>query len=115
MSTEEKEPLLSPYNRRVQEPPEDTGTGRGSAILAPFINTMEALKKERVRYVAAFSFVVCLGSLLVGMSLGFSSTTILELDKLVNGTDHKHGIEDNSELASLFGVRIPGIMREGLG
>lgn len=107
----EKEPLLSPQSKHIQESldastdMDDKGERRrSSTLLSPLVNTVTALRAERIRYVAAFSFVACLGAMLIGMSIGYTGTTSLELEDIYKDGDKDHGIKQNSEVASLFGV-----------
>ncbi len=111
-ANQETERLLSPQSKRVQEDLDASGSitlGRGgrrrsSALLTPLIDMAAAFKTERIRYVALFTFVACLGSLLIGMSIRYSATTGLELDKIYKDDKH-HGIrEGDNTLNSLFGV-----------
>ena len=83
-------------------PPSSSG---GKSIL-------ESIKgnQERVWAVAAFSLIACMASFLVGMMLGYSSLTLLELkyiydhEKSIRYCTSEHGIEDGSIQQSLFGV-----------
>ena len=59
---------------------------------------------DRVWTVAVFSLIACLGSVVIGMSLGYSTNTLAELSTLYDGGDDVYGIEKGSTEASLFGV-----------
>ena len=61
--------------------------------------------KERVWTVAVFSLTACIGSLLVGMFLGFSTNTLSELNSYWNNDERTYGLASNGTYASLFGVR----------
>ena len=61
--------------------------------------------KERIWTVAAFSLIACLGSLVVGMMLGYSTNTLAELSTLWHDNeDHTYGIANGTWTASWFGV-----------
>ena len=61
--------------------------------------------KERIWTVAAFSLIACLGSLVVGMMLGYSTNTLAELSTLWHDNeDHTYGIANGTSTASWFGV-----------
>jgi facilitated trehalose transporter len=62
---------------------------------------------DRVWTVAVFSLIACLGSVVIGMSLGYSTNTLAELSTLYNGGDDVYGIEKGSTEASLFGAFGP--------
>jgi sugar porter (SP) family MFS transporter len=57
--------------------------------------------------VAVFSLIACLGSLVVGMMLGFSTNTLAELSTLYHENDHVYGIKNGSFEASLFSAFGP--------
>ena len=60
--------------------------------------------RGRVWTVAIFSLIACLGSVVIGMSLGYSTNTLAELSTLYNGGNIVYGIAKGSTEASLFGV-----------
>ena len=60
--------------------------------------------KERLWTVALFSIIACIGSVVIGMSLGYSTNTLSELSDLYHRGDHVYGIENGTWTASLFGV-----------
>ena len=61
--------------------------------------------QERVWTVAVFSLIACLASVVIGMSLGYSTNTLSELSDVWHGGDRVYGIENGTFTASLFGVR----------
>ena len=80
-----------------------TRVGARKSVLESF-----RLGPERVWSVAVFSLIACMASFLVGMMLGYSSLTLLELNYIynhsgcLNGTSY--GIQKGSIQESLFGV-----------
>ena len=60
--------------------------------------------KERVWTVAVFSLIACLGSVVIGMMLGYSTNTLSELSTLYQNGDEEYGIKNGTWTASLFGV-----------
>ena len=68
--------------------------------------------EERVWTIAVFSFIACLGSLLVGMLLGYSTNTLAELDTIAT-EGGSYGIQAGSHLASIFGVSVVEYLGEG--
>lgn len=60
--------------------------------------------REKIWTMAVFSLFACNGSLLVGMSLGYSTNTLAELSDLYDEGDEVYGIKKDSWPASLFGV-----------
>lgn len=62
--------------------------------------------RERIWTMAVFSLIACNGSLLIGMSLGYSTNTLAELSDLYNDGDMVYGIKKDSWPASLFGVSL---------
>lgn len=60
--------------------------------------------KERIWTVALFSLIACVGSLIVGVFLGYSTNTLSELSDLYRHGDSDYGVKNGSLIASLFGV-----------
>ena len=60
---------------------------------------------DRIWTVAVFSLIACLGSVVIGMCLGYSTNTLAELSTLYQDGDDVYGIDKGSTEASLFGVR----------
>ena len=58
----------------------------------------------RVWIMACFSLIACLSALLTGMTVGYSSATLIELKSVFLEGDATHGFLDTSTYASLFGV-----------
>ena len=78
------------------------GSGKGSAEVKISIFHI----KERVWTVAVFSLIACLGSVVIGMMLGYSTNTLSELSTLYQNGDEEYGIKNGTWTASLFGVSI---------
>ena len=62
--------------------------------------------KERVWTIALFSLIACLGSVVIGMLLGYSTNTLSELSTSQEGGDEKYVIANGTWTASLFGVSV---------
>ena len=60
--------------------------------------------KERIWTMGSFSLIACIGSLVNGMALGYSTNTLAELSDLYSEGDDLYGIEKGSTEASQFGV-----------
>ena len=58
----------------------------------------------RVWTIALFTMIACLGSMLNGFVLGYSSATLIDLNS-TNPETGEHSLSSNSPLSSLFGVR----------
>ena len=65
----------------------------------------ESWGRGRIRVVAMCALVASLGSLLVGMNLGFSSPALLELTNENLTTPAQYFDDEESKLISAFGVR----------
>ena len=52
--------------------------------------------KERVWTIALFSLIACLGSVVIGMLLGYSTNTLSELSTLQEGGDEKYVIANGT-------------------
>ena len=59
---------------------------------------------ERVWPVAMFSLIACIGSVLIGFFLGYSTNTLSEFSDLYHSGEHTYGIKNGTPPASWFGV-----------
>lgn len=97
----DSDPLLTPRSGSSSYGIQDasgSGSSDGKGILDSIMHS-----KERIWAVAFNVLIACIGSLLVGVMLGFSSETIVELLKIYKDGDRAHGFKD-SPSANLFGV-----------
>ena len=62
--------------------------------------------KERIWTVAVFSLIACIGSVVIGLFLGYSTNTLKELSDLQQEGDETYGVAKGSWTASWFGVSL---------
>ena len=70
------------------------------------VNVAVNHSNDRVWTVAVFSLIVCLGSVVVGMMLGYSTNTLAEL----SSGDTVYAVTKGSTEASLFGVSLSNLL-----
>ena len=81
----------------IQDDSETSNSSGGKSVLDSIRHG-----KERVWAVAFNAIIACIGSLLVGVMLGYSSETIVEFVKIYEH-DETHGFKDSGH-GNLFGV-----------
>lgn len=83
----------------VNESMEDDSSQDGGEIALDIRHS-----QERIWTMGSFSLIACIGALVNGMGLGYSTNTLAELSDRWDEGDEVYGIDKDSSAASMFGV-----------